>query len=139
MENTVSKLTVFFEEPFWVGVYERWEEGGYRVCKITFGAEPRDYEVYEFLQTHWRQLKFSSPTKTQELSQRPMNPKRVQRDITKLLQRKGVGTKAQQALKLQQEEGKAARRVLSRQEREAQKDRQFYLRQEKQKQKHRGH
>ena len=44
-----SSFTVMFEAPFWIGVYERFDEGYYEVCKITFGSEPKDYEVYDFL------------------------------------------------------------------------------------------
>lgn len=44
-----STLTVFFENPFWVGVYERVDGDRYEVCKITFGAEPKDYEVWDYL------------------------------------------------------------------------------------------
>ena len=44
-----SSLTILFEAPFWIGVYERFDEGYYEVCKITFGSEPKDYEVYDFL------------------------------------------------------------------------------------------
>ena len=35
-----STLTILFEDPFWVGLYEREEDGRYSVSKITFGAEP---------------------------------------------------------------------------------------------------
>ena len=35
-----ASLTVFFEDPFWVGVFERIEDGKLSVCKVTFGAEP---------------------------------------------------------------------------------------------------
>ena len=42
-------LTVFFEEPFWVGVFERVSGGKLSVCKVTFGAEPKDYETYDFV------------------------------------------------------------------------------------------
>lgn len=48
MDTGVSKLTVLFEDPFWIGLYEREYNGRYEVCKITFGAEPKDYEVYDF-------------------------------------------------------------------------------------------
>ena len=51
----------------------------------------------------------------------------------------GIGTKAQQALGLQREQGKAARRVQTRAERECEQARQFQLRQTKRKEKHRGH
>ena len=49
MDKVSGKLTVFFEEPFWVGVFECVANGKLSVCKVTFGAEPKDYEVYEFL------------------------------------------------------------------------------------------
>ena len=49
MDKVSGKLTVFFEEPFWVGVFERISEGKLAVCKVTFGAEPKDYEMYDFV------------------------------------------------------------------------------------------
>ena len=63
MNKVSGKLTVYFEEPFWVGVFERIEDDKLSVTKVTFGVEPKDYEVQE----------------------------------------SGIGTKSQQALKLQQE------------------------------------
>ncbi len=59
MDIDHSKLTVFFEKPFWVGAVERIEDGKLSVSKITFGAEPKDYEVYAFLLRHYYDLKFS--------------------------------------------------------------------------------
>ena len=44
MDKVNGKLTVFFEEPFWVGIFERIEDGKLSVAKVTFGAEPKDYE-----------------------------------------------------------------------------------------------
>ena len=44
-----STLTVLFENPFWVGVYERIDGDRYEVCKIIFGEEPKAYEVWDFL------------------------------------------------------------------------------------------
>ena len=40
-----GKLTVYFDEPFWVGVFERCDNGKLSVCKITFGAEPKEQEI----------------------------------------------------------------------------------------------
>ena len=37
------------EGPFWVGVYERFTDAGLEACKVTFGSEPKDYEVYAFM------------------------------------------------------------------------------------------
>ena len=53
MDKTSEKLTVYFEEPFWVGIFERISGGMLTVCKVTFGAEPKDYEVQEFILKHY--------------------------------------------------------------------------------------
>ena len=66
------------------------------------------------------------------------NPKRVQREVRKQLQNTGIGTKSQQALKLQQKQLKTERKIVSRERREAEKQRQFELKQRKKKEKHRG-
>ena len=47
------RLTVFFEDPFWAGIFERIEDGKLSVCKVTFGAEPKDYEVREYVLEHY--------------------------------------------------------------------------------------
>ena len=126
-----STLTVFFENPFWVGIYERIDDDRYEVCKITFGAEPKDYEVWDFLLKNWSELKFSPPTKAERVEERKINPKRMQREIHSKLQEPGIGTKAQQALKLQHEQNKLERKTISREQREAEKERQYELRQQK--------
>lgn len=131
-------LTIMFEVPFWIGLYERYDDGNYEVCKITFGAEPKDYEVHEFLLRNWRKLKFSPPIKSEKIEGRKINPKRMQREISGQLQERGMGTKAQQALKLQHEQNKLERKTKSREQKEAEKERQYALRQEKKKAKHRG-
>ena len=66
------------------------------------------------------------------------NPKRVQREVRKQMQNTGVGTKSQQALKLQQEQLKTERKIVNREQREAEKQRLFELKQKKRKEKHRG-
>ena len=49
MDKVSGKLTVFFDEPFWVGVFGCVSDGKLSVCKVTFGAEPKDYEIYDFV------------------------------------------------------------------------------------------
>lgn len=138
MDKISGKLTVYFEEPFWVGVFERIFDGKLSVCKITFGAEPKDYEISDFILKHYYKLKFSPAVET-EMKQIADNPKRRQRNARKQLQNSGIGTKSQQALQMQREEIKNGRRQMSKEQKESEKLRQFELKQQKRKEKHRGH
>lgn len=137
MDKVSDRLTVFFEEPFWVGVFERISEGKLSACKVTFGAEPRDYEIYEFVLKNYVHLRFS-PAVATGVRKAGRNPKRLQREVRKEMQNEGIGTKSQQALKLQQEQLKTERKTVSRERREAEKVRKFELKQQKKKEKHRG-
>lgn len=136
--NTGS-LTVMFEDPFWIGLFEITDEDGLHVCKVTFGAEPTDKEVMEFIEKNWHRLQFSQPVDVAPTSEIRKNPKRQQREAKKQMQSQGIGTKSQQALKLQQEQNKVERKCLSKAERDAEKQRQFELRYAKKKEKHKGH
>ena len=139
MKPAVSTLTISFEAPFWVGLYEREEEGLYQVCKIPFGAEPKDYEVYAFLQRHWKDLTFSPPLPAGTVPRARINPKRLQREIRKQLQTPANGTKAQQALQLQHAQRVQTRKETARQKRTQAQHRRAALRREKHREKHRGH
>lgn len=133
-----TSLTILFETPFWIGLYERIDDDRYEVCKITFGAEPKDYDVYDFILKNWLTLKFSQPVKAEQMKEHKINSKRIQREINSQLEKKGIGTKAQQALKLQHEQNKIERKTKNRERKDAEQNRKFALRQEKKKAKHRG-
>lgn len=138
MSDIVEKLTVYFEEPFWVGVFEKLENGKLYVCKVTFGAEPKDCEVWELVLSRYYSLKFS-PAVEVELRQAADSPKRRQRNAKKQLESVGVGTKAQQALAAQREELKTERKKVGKAQKEAELQRRFDIKQKKRKAKHRGH
>lgn len=138
MERVSSKLTVFFEDPFWVGVFERISDGKLSAAKVTFGAEPKDYEVLEFINRNYYHLRYS-PAVATVVKEAKKNPKRAQRDAKKQILETGIGTKSQQALKLQQEKNKQEQKVISREQRESESQRLFELKQMKKKEKHKGH
>lgn len=137
MGESIGKLTVYFDDPFWVGVFERIEDEKLSVCKVTFGAEPKDYEVLEFILKNYGQLKFS-PSVDVKVRKEAKNPKRIQREARKQIAQSGIGTKSQQALQQQREENKLIRKSISKQKKEAEKQRQYDLKQQKQKEKHKG-
>ena len=138
MDKTNGKLTVYFEEPFWVGVFERIEDGKLSVAKVIFGAEPKDYEVQEYIQQYYFSLKFSPAVET-AVKDIKRNPKRMQREAKKQMLETGIGTKSQQALKLQQEQNKQEHKERSSKKKEAEEQRMFELKQQKKREKHKGH
>ena len=139
MDEVSGRLQVFFEDPFWVGIFERYFEGKLMVCKVTFGAEPKDYEIQEFILRNYYKLKFSPSVACEVKSKERINPKRLQRDVKKQIGAVGIGTKSQQALKLQQEEGKLKRKERSKLKKEAELEQKFEQKQQKKKEKHKGH
>lgn len=132
------RLQVYFEDPFWVGLFERYSRAGMQACRVVFGAEPKDVEVYAFICAHLNQLKFS-PAVSHVAKPVATNPKRRLREARRALAQSGPGTKAQQALQAQREQNKVKRRTTTREQREAEAKRRFALKQQKRKEKHRGH
>ncbi len=132
-------LTVLFEDPFWIGLFEVTDEEGLHVCKVTFGAEPTGQEIIEFVEKNWHKLKYSEGIETTSTLEIKKSPKRQLREARKQMVSQGIGTKSQQALKMQQEQNKVERKQLSKAEREAERQRKFDLRQTKKKEKHKGH
>lgn len=130
-------LMVFFDEPFWVGLFERREGGRLSAAKVVFGAEPKDEQVLAFILCQYDRLSFSPPVAG--VGERPLaaNPKRRQRQAAEA-QTRAPSTKSQQALKLAQEENKLERRERSKAQREAEAAYKLQLHIEKKKAKHRG-
>lgn len=137
MDKVSVAFFVFFEEPFWIGILERISDGKLSVCKVTFGAEPKDCEVYEYLLRNYDKLRLS-PAVDAAVKESMKNPKRIQREVHRQIQNAGIGTKSQQALKLQHEQLKQERKVFAREVKDAEKQHRFELKQQKKKEKHRG-
>ena len=137
MDESYVMLTVYFDDPFWGGVFERAEGRKLSAAKLTFGAEPKDHEVWERVLREYTRLEFS-PTVDAVMKKAAANPKRAQREARRQMASHGTGTRSQQALQLQREANKLARQTLSRERRDAEKQRRFDQRQQKRKEKHRG-
>ena len=134
-----GSLTILFEDPFWIGLFELADREGLRVCKVTFGAEPTEREIMQFVDRNWHRLRFSPAVDASTTPENRRNPKRQLREVRRQTIPQGIGTKSQQALKKQQEQNKTEHRQRSKAEREADQQRRFELRQAKKKEKHRGH
>ena len=93
MEKVKVTMTVLFEEPFWIGIYEREDGESYQAAKILFGAEPKGLEVQEYLLKNVYRLSFGTGEKSQiSDKQTRKNPKRMQREIRKQTRERGTGT-----------------------------------------------
>lgn len=138
MDRITAKFSVYFEPPFWIGLYEREEDARLCVARVVFGSEPSDAEVWAYLLENFGHLRFTRPVEAGGMKPKAGNPKRMQRAAAKELQTAGTGTKAQQAIKQQIEEHKLERRSRLKRKNEEEKQRQFALRQQKKKEKHRG-
>ena len=59
-------LTVLFNDPFWIGVFEVIEDDEYKVCKVTFGPEPKEEETFELILEEFYSLNFSTPISSEK-------------------------------------------------------------------------
>ena len=138
MDKVSLKLQVFFEEPFWVGIFEYTHNDELSACRIVFGPEPKENEIQEFILRNYYKLRFSPPIKCSASRKKNANPKRLQREIKKQIKESLIGTKSQQAIKLYYEENKALRKIRAKEKKEEKEKYKFLLRQQKRKEKHRG-
>ncbi len=120
MDIHFLSLTVCFEPPFWVGVFERIERGARSTSRATFGAEPKDCEVWDFVLKHDCQLKFS-PSVAVAIWTEAVNPKRERRMLRKQTASGRIGTKSQQALQLQRDASKQEQKMFTQEQQETKK------------------
>lgn len=134
-------LTVLFNDPFWIGIFEITQNDEYKVCKVTFGPEPKSEETYEFILHNFYSLNFSNPISSGKntFTEKKQNPKRLQKNIQKETAIKGIGTKAQIAMQLQHEQCKLQCKKKSKQEKEQEEEKRLYLKKKKKLEKHKGH
>ncbi|WP_019537275.1 YjdF family protein [Paenibacillus ginsengihumi] len=134
------KLTVFYDGQFWVGVVEEVVNGKLRAGKYLFGSEPKDQEVFAFVNT--KLLDFmngvSEQLSVENRQPRKMNPKRLARQAAREMKANGVSTFAQAALQLEYEKRKKEKQILRRDRREALKEYKREIKRKKAKEKHRG-
>ena len=142
MQSNTIKATVMLDGPFWVGIFERQDKSHYAVARHVFGKEPTDAELYEFVLTHYSELKFSSPQEFTLVIKRK-NPKRVKREVKEEMEKAKKNMKsashAQEVLRQELEKNKKIKKSVSKAEKEMQEKRKFALKQEKKKKKQKGH
>jgi hypothetical protein len=97
--NMEGRFTLLFEDPFWVGYFERQDESGIQAAKHTFGAEPTSAELLAFIQRDFPRLTFSAPQQQPPAAALEVNFKRRQREIRKQMAAPAASTRAQEIYK----------------------------------------
>ena len=139
LKNSIQ-LTILFEEPFWVGIFERANQNGCSATRVIFGPEPSEPEVLAFITEKQHLLNFSEPQLTAiHRKYKKTNPKRAKRVAKKEVIRKKsliVAHENMEAAFKEQKVIKKAKTSIDRREDARQK---FSLKQIKKKEKQRGH
>jgi len=134
-------LTIYHDAQFWVGIIEVVEDGKLRAFRYVFGAEPKDTEILDFI--YYKLLNIinqsvHSGLDVKRKSNKKINPKRLQRQVAKQINKVGVSTKAQEAMKQEYEEKKKSKKKRAKQYREELKDQKYLIKKQKAKAKHKG-
>ncbi|KLU62456.1 hypothetical protein CEB3_c11900 [Peptococcaceae bacterium CEB3] len=134
------KLTVYYDDQFWVGVVEERVQTGLTVARHVFGSEPHDSDVLWFVNHVMLDLLTGSKPLTYDARPkvRPVNPKRLARQVSKEMRVQGVSTLSQQAIKENLKSLKKERHVQARLERDELARKKRAIVTSKAKAKHRG-
>ncbi|WP_129707538.1 YjdF family protein [Priestia megaterium] len=134
-------LTIYHDGQFWVGIIEVVEDGKLRAFRYVFGAEPKDTEILDFI--YYRLLDIINQSVHSGLdvkikSNKKLNPKRLQRQVAKEINKIGISTKAQEAMKQEYEEKKKSRKKKAKQYHEELKEQKYLMKKLKAKARHKG-
>jgi hypothetical protein len=89
-----SVFTIFFEDPFWVGILEEnYDENNY-MGKHIFGAEPANSELIQFYLNEFDKIKKIKINES-KIETKKMNFKKSLNKSRKIQNKTGIGTKSQ--------------------------------------------
>jgi len=134
------KLTVFYDGQFWVGVLEEVIDEKLKAVRYVFGSEPYDWDVMNFVNQRMLScISRAGKSIDVKIPVRPSNPKKLAREAAREVQRVGISTFAQEAIKKEHEALKLEHKVISKQLRQDFEKSKRDKRVQKTKEKKRGH
>ncbi|MGW6377930.1 YjdF family protein [Rhodococcus sp. NPDC055112] len=139
-----TTFTVFYDGQFWVGLLEVIDNGELRVARHVFGSEPSGPELYEFALRDYGALSALAhrsptvPVDQRRAAQRPVNPKRLARQVAKERAQPAVSTVAQEAVKQTISENASARKSRRKELRDTAEHTRRQIARAKAKARHRG-
>ena len=131
-------VSIVYDEPFWIALFESFYEGTYSVAREVIGTS--DIVMF-FENLDWQRLHYTVPTVEERQKKYKVSFKKQQKLAQKTMKSsnyKYVYSKAQEELKKQQEQDHKMKKALARHQREEDRERKFEIRQAKKKQKHKG-
>lgn len=137
MAKISLELDVYFEDPFYVGMFYLKEKDSVKIARVVFNQEPSDGEIYLLVLKKFKNLVFSAKMNVKPDKQ--VGYKRQQRLIKKQTANLQTGTKSMQALKKQYEANKQLNKQKHSRLKKECEEKLYQLKKQKRKAKHRGH
>ncbi|SUV03923.1 Protein of uncharacterised function (DUF2992) [Priestia megaterium] len=134
-------LTIYHDGQFWVGIIEVVEGGKLKAFRYVFGTEPKDTEILDFIYDRLLEVinqSVHAGLDVKRKSTKKVNPKRLQRQVAKEINKVGISTKAQEAMKQEYEEKKKSRKKKAKQYHEELKEQKYLMKKLKAKARHKG-
>ncbi|ALH98467.1 TPA: DUF2992 family protein [Staphylococcus aureus] len=134
------ELSIFYNGQFFVALVEYRMRNKSKFIQYTFGNEPDDIEVLDFI--HHQLMEMIDDVQTivyTKNNSRKVNPKRLQRQIAKEQKKPKYFTQAQIAIKKELELKKKQKRKRYKEKRDAFQKRKREIKKVKAKEKHKGH
>ncbi|HDD0596579.1 TPA: DUF2992 family protein [Staphylococcus aureus] len=136
------ELSIFYNGQFFVALVEYRMENKSKFIQYTFGNEPDDIEVLDFI--HHQLVKMIDDVQTivyTKNKSRKVNPKKLQRQIAKEQKKPKYSTQAQIAIKeeLELKKKQKQKRKHYKEKRDAFQKRKREIKKVKAKEKHKGH
>jgi len=134
-----GSFTVYYEDPFWVGVFEEDDGSNYSCCRVVFGNEPTGPELFEFVRKSYSHLSFTSINLEEKMEDKKINPKRLARQTIRQMEETPHLNKAYEVIQKGYESRKTEKKKDAKVKKEEEMDLKYLLRSEKRKKKHSGH
>ncbi|WP_313803487.1 YjdF family protein [Cytobacillus sp.] len=135
------KLTIYYDGQFYVGLIEIVSNNTLKAYRHIFGNEPKDQEVLDFVNRDLLlliQKHKQAGVSIDKNFKKKINPKRLQRSVSKELKQPFFSSKAQEAIKKEYEQRKKVQSTKIKQLREEQKQHKREIKLQKAKRKHRS-
>jgi len=137
--NNRCKLTVFFDQQFYRGVFERWSATDYQVARVTFGTQPpTNAQIQGLINNRWSTLRWTIATTVdqEQLAQNlRQKVRRARHEVSECRQSR----QATAVLKLAHQHNLVVKKQRRKAARQAHREQLYQTRQVKRLAKHRGH